>query len=116
MATGTHKAMTDEINQLARTFTGAAYTIRANKEVLKVEHEVNSNGIKGEIKDLSKTIDKLTALFDGVLNQQQQQIDSNNNQEISVIMDGQKVGKGVAGTVDKEQSNRVDLDNFMHGY
>ncbi|MBM7598467.1 TP901 family phage tail tape measure protein [Virgibacillus halotolerans] len=60
MAKGTHGAMTDEIDKLARTFSGAAYTIRANKEVLKVEHEINNSGMENQIEYLSKTVTQLT--------------------------------------------------------
>jgi len=114
MATDAHQAMITEIDDLAKSFTGAAYTIRANKEVLKVEHEVNSDGLKGEINDLSNTIDKLTELFGKVLGQQQQQIETS-NRDINIMMDSEKVGKGVYDTVDREGATKQEIEMLMNG-
>nr|WP_280953273.1 phage tail tape measure protein [Virgibacillus natechei] len=115
MAQNTHKAMTDEIDGLARTFNGAAYEIQANKDVLQVEHQINNSGMESRMEQLSDSLDQLTELFANVLGQQQQQIESS-NRPINITMDKEKVGRGVYDTVDKTQMDKTDIQMILNGF
>lgn len=100
----THNALQNQVRKLAHNFSNAAYTIRANKEVLKVEHEINNSSLETEIKDLKDAFKETTNVLSSLFSGQQQQIQSVSNRPIQVDV-----------TIDSDQiTNRINERNAIN--
>lgn len=116
LARNTHGAMNSEIDKLSQRFRAANYVLAANKDVLKIEHEINNSKLENKITSLENTIKQLTDTLITLTKQQHQQVQAVAEREIILQMDNKKVGKGVAKTVTKQQSNHTDLTLRRLGY
>src|SRR5699024_6948436 len=106
---------TPDWQNINNNLSSASPQLITQKEITKVEHEINNESIETKITSLENTVATLTDTLITLTQAQHKQMKQVAEREMVVEMDSEKVGKATQKTVNKKTDDETKMKLQMLG-